>query len=168
FDARVSPVYDFLNATPDRVPMTDWYQTTDARKVGFQARSVVGGVLIKLLADPAVWKKWASRDRATTGNWAPLPPRPRVVTVVPTAEREPVIWRYTFEKPAPNWFQPGFSDAGWKEGPAGFGTPGTPGAVVRTLWNTTDLWIRRQFTMPAGHFPNLRLWVDHDEDVEIY
>ena len=52
FKALVSPVYDFLNTTPDRVPMTDWYETTDAHKAGFQARSVVGGVFIKLLSDP--------------------------------------------------------------------------------------------------------------------
>lgn len=29
--------------------MTDWYQTTDASKQGFRARSVVGGYFMKLL-----------------------------------------------------------------------------------------------------------------------
>ncbi|MCX8036728.1 MAG: DUF4965 domain-containing protein [Candidatus Sumerlaeia bacterium] len=61
FDALVAPVYDFLNDTPDRVPMTDWYWTLDAKKRGFQARSVVGGVFIKLMSDPAMWKKWAGK-----------------------------------------------------------------------------------------------------------
>ncbi len=51
FDAFVAPVFDFLVRTPDRVPMTDWYDTRTARKEGFQARSVVGGVLIKMLAE---------------------------------------------------------------------------------------------------------------------
>jgi hypothetical protein len=60
FDALVTPVYDFLNATPHRVPMTDWYWTHDATKTGFQARSVVGGVFLKLLYDESVWKKWRS------------------------------------------------------------------------------------------------------------
>ena len=49
FDALVDPVWKFLNESPSRVPMTDWYETTDAKQVGFQARSVVGGVFIPLL-----------------------------------------------------------------------------------------------------------------------
>ncbi|OFW08397.1 MAG: glutaminase [Acidobacteria bacterium RIFCSPLOWO2_02_FULL_67_36] len=58
FEALVAPVFDFLNATPHRVPMTDWYWTHDATKTGFQARSVVGGVFLRLLYDESVWKKW--------------------------------------------------------------------------------------------------------------
>jgi len=60
FEALVNPVFDMLNATPNRVPMTDWYWTHDATKVGFQARSVVGGVFLRLLYDAPVWKKWAA------------------------------------------------------------------------------------------------------------
>jgi len=54
--ALVDPVFDFLNTTPHRVPMTDWYWTHDATKTGFQARPVVGGVFLRLLYDQAVWK----------------------------------------------------------------------------------------------------------------
>ena len=31
----MGPVYDFVNHTPQRVPLTDWYQTADARMQGF-------------------------------------------------------------------------------------------------------------------------------------
>jgi hypothetical protein len=61
FQALVDPVFDFLNESPSRVPMTDWYWTIEGKQRGFQARSVVGGVFIKMLADPALWKKWAAR-----------------------------------------------------------------------------------------------------------
>ena len=49
FEALVAPVHLFLNESPARVPMTDWYWTTDGKQAGFQARSVVGGVLVRSL-----------------------------------------------------------------------------------------------------------------------
>jgi len=60
FQELLAPVYDWLNASPTRVPLTDWYWTNSGKQVGFQARSVVGGVYIKMLSDPEVWKKWAA------------------------------------------------------------------------------------------------------------
>src|SRR5579884_1628770 len=75
FDALVSPVYDFLNATPDRSPMTDWYWTDSAKRKGFTARPVVGGLVLRALYDSAMWKKYASRDKTKTARWAALPGR---------------------------------------------------------------------------------------------
>ena len=59
FASFLNPVYDFLNNTPDRVPLTDWYWAHDGKQVGFQARPVVGGVFVKMMADPVLLQKWS-------------------------------------------------------------------------------------------------------------
>ena len=169
FEALLDPVYDFLNDTPDRVPMTDWYWTHNGRRRGFQARPVVGGVFLRMLYEPEIWKKYASRDQTRAAGWAPLPKPPKVVVLLPTAEEQSVVWRYTTQKPGSGWNTIDFDDRSWKEGPAGFGVPDTPGAKVRTLWNTSDIWIRRTFSLRSvPPLDSLRLRIHHDEDAEVY
>lgn len=97
-----------------------------------------------------------------------LPP-PKVETLVPTSERQRQTWRYTLQKPADDWFQPTLQDDNWKTGPGGFGTPGTPGAIIGTQWNTSDIWIRRQFDLESVPTDGqISLTIHHDEDAEVY
>ncbi|MGP8246787.1 MAG: glutaminase domain-containing protein [Bryobacteraceae bacterium] len=61
FEKLIAPVYRWLDESPSRVPLTDWYDTVTGKQQGFQARSVVGGVFVKMLTDPAVWHKYTAR-----------------------------------------------------------------------------------------------------------
>ncbi len=60
----LSPLQSFINESPSRVPLTDWYWTNTGKQAGFQARSVVGGVYIPLLRDQSLWKKWRERAKS--------------------------------------------------------------------------------------------------------
>lgn len=101
-----------------------------------------------------------------------FPGLPRYKVIVPTAQDDDKIrWRYTFDKPPEGWFKPEFDDSGWKEGFGGFGARGTPGAIVRTEWRTSDIWLRREFTLPPlakEELARLMLRIHHDEDAEVY
>jgi hypothetical protein len=95
-------------------------------------------------------------------------PPPAVATVLPTSEDERQTWRYTTERPADDWIADDYDDEPWQTGPGGFGTEGTPGAVIGTEWNTRDIWLRRTFDLkelPAG---DLFAKMHHDEDAELY
>lgn len=57
FEKFIAPLYQFMNETTDRVPMSDWYNTDSKTHVGFKARSVVGGYFMKMLEEKLLPKK---------------------------------------------------------------------------------------------------------------
>ncbi|MFL5627074.1 MAG: glutaminase domain-containing protein, partial [Ktedonobacteraceae bacterium] len=61
FSAFMAPIARWVNETPSRVPLTDWYDTKNGKEVGFQARSVVGGVFIKALANDEIANQWLQK-----------------------------------------------------------------------------------------------------------
>lgn len=94
-----------------------------------------------------------------------LPTAAQATTEVPAA-----TWRYTTQKPPDGWEKPDFNDSSWQQGPAGFGTKGTPGTggAIGTQWNTSDIWIRRTFDLATNDVNDPRLAIHHDEDAEVY
>ena len=169
FKALIAPLIQFINETPQRVPLTDWFWTQNAQQRGFQARPVLGGVFIGLMDNDKIWNKWVKKADSVKGTWAKLPKAPKVEIVVPTSEENAKIWSFTFDKPASDWYSKSFDAdaAGWSKGPGGFGTGGTPGSTSRTNWNSSDIWIVRDFeidSIPA----DLKLYVHHDEDAKVY
>jgi len=78
-------------------------------------------------------------------------------------------WRYTTERPGADWFKPGFDVSAWKEGKSALGTHGTPGMQVRTVWNTSDIWMARSLEVTEAQLkiPGL-LRIIHDEDATVY
>jgi hypothetical protein len=172
FETLFSPIYDYLNGTTTRDPISDSYVTTDITSSGMHARPVVGGLFIRMLSDRTMWMKWAKAGETDASNWdTKLPPSPIVTYLVPTEANTPVIWHYTTtaNPPPADWYTTNFNDSGWKTGPGAFGTP-VGWTNVRTAWTDTpgDIWLRRTFTMPRGGDSHLEFMVYHDEDVQIY
>ncbi len=169
FRAIVDPIARFLNDTPDRNPMTDWFHTLEPRQAGFQARSVVGGVFIKMLSDAQLTQKYARRDvtKDTAWDWAAMPKAPLITEVVLTSRTRSVMWRYTFDQPAGQWQSENYDAGAWRQGAGGFGTV----SDAKTQWNTPDIWARREFNLTAADLANrakLQLYVFHDEDADIF
>ncbi len=168
FAAIMEPVYRFVDETPQRVGMGDWYNTANSNHIGMHSRPVVGGVFLQMLYSKSVWGKWAGRDTLKVGNWAPIPKPPVVTMLVPAADTKPATWSYTVDKPMDGWQKDGYAVGGWKQGLSGFGTHETPGVSVHTIWNTDDIWLRREVDISAAQLRSIQLWLHHDEDVEVY
>lgn len=104
----------------------------------------------------------ASGQGAATPNVAPKALRletdrdmriGRNPALVPTSQKEGQEWHYTLGKPASGWEKPGFDDSMWLAGAGGFGKASTADAVVRTKWQTNEIWIRRTVNLnviPTG------------------
>jgi hypothetical protein len=107
-------------------------------------------------------------DKMTAANKRLYLPPPITRIIVPISQWEGQPWRYTTTKPTDGWEKDNFDDSSWQKGEGGFGTKGTPGAVVRTEWNTSDIWLRRTFELKDKKFDRLCLSIHHDEDAEVY
>ena len=164
FQMLFDPIYTFANYTPQRVPLSDWYNTDNGNMTGFQARSVVGGFFIKMLDDKALWAKWVSKGTDATGPWAPLKFFEFSKTILAPSTDKGFDWKYTINAPANDWFKVEYTDQSWTTGTAGFGSD----ANARTKWNSSDIWMRKTFDVAEVSDKKIAVSTKHDEDVEIY
>jgi hypothetical protein len=115
FQALLGPIWQYANETPSRVPLSDWFVTTDGKRKGFQARPVVGGIFIKMLAEQTMWSQWAKRGGNATGPWAPIPigvastPLPGLRKLMDTPLRDTSICR----GPDGTWYLTGTVEPFW-------------------------------------------------------
>jgi hypothetical protein len=110
-------------------------------------------------------------NRINASNQKAATARLYLSAVLPSSQTQGRLWSYTTSTPPANWYATNFNASAWSTGLAGFGTAGTPGAVVRTTWNTADIWLRQTFTLgPLTPLERSQMvfYVYHDEDCEIY
>ena len=109
-------------------------------------------------------------DIAETAKWhkSLFGPPPVMTDLLPTSEKDARSWRYTTATPSKGWELSEFKDDIWKLGKGGFGTKGTPGAIIGTEWNTKDIWIRQAFELKEVPKGDLYLRIYHDEDAEVF
>ena len=95
--------------------------------------------------------------------------------LLPTSKEAPHAWRYRFDSPGEGWSGdygrsldlPG-PELGWQEGQAGFGSDGTPGAIVRTTWTSPDIWLVTDFQLGALPEGEIVLNLHHDEEATVW
>jgi hypothetical protein len=83
------------------------------------------------------------------------------------SRKETQEWKFTVSEPPDDWTQRSFSDDAWQRGPGGFGTKGTPGAAVHTVWNDRDIWLRKTFSVETVP-ERVSLLLHHDDEAEVY
>ena len=79
FKQQIAPLVRWMNETPSRVPLPDWYDTKTGTQEAFQARSVVGGVFLKALADEALARKWQAHSEMIALHPSTLQPAETVI-----------------------------------------------------------------------------------------
>lgn len=86
-------------------------------------------------------------------------------TILPASDEAAYNVQYTEEQPADGWMNTSFDDSNWKTGAAPFSDDDRQ---AKTLWKSSNLWVRRTFTLNAIPDRKLYLKLFHDDNVEVY
>lgn len=80
-------------------------------------------------------------------------------------------FKYITNQPQGNWKDINYDDSTWKKGEGGFASEEVKGATTRyqgTLWDSQNIFLRKEFTVDPSATGNLALRVNHDGDTQIY
>ena len=152
---------------------------------GYIPMSQEGGIVLGVGGDNSNWSAGDFYEGVMTAGYPPNAAEDavqanivsvgyepaRYTEVVPTSEKTKQSWKYTTAAPASSWNTGAFDDGAWQTGNGGFGTAGTPGAIIGTAWSTADIWLRRTFNpgaLTAQQIAGLVVRLHHDEDAEVY
>ncbi len=153
---RVSSLLDRLHILRESSGLSAavYTQTTDV-ETECNGLLTYDRAVAKVAPETAAMATWSSRERKSR-------------VIVPNALYAHVTWKYTTNQPNAHWMEPGYEDSTWQTGVGGFGTQGTPGAVVNTVWDSDDVWLRREFVLDDKDLHGARIQIHHDEDAQVY
>lgn len=138
--------------------------TRTAESVRLVADSLTAGHIRRADADRRIGDLRSLIEKTVDGvQWAQADSKP----VVSDARSGGSEWRYRYGEFLEDAHLQGFDDSGWRSGRGGFGTRGTPGAIVGTEWAAKQITLRQDFllqSIPEG----LILSLHHDERARIY
>jgi len=86
-------------------------------------------------------------------------------TILPAADERNYECRYTEAVPLDRWTEVNFNDQNWKRGIAPFSDNSRNG---KTIWKTSDIWMRRVFELNNTSFNHLWLKMQQDDNAEVY
>jgi len=144
--------------------MTDWYETKNAKKIGFTG-AVVGACSRRCSTTRPCGRNGANRDKTKASVGRRFPAFAKV-TLSCCGDKQAATWRYTTEKPSKT-AQADFNDFVLKEGQSGFRTRGRP-ARSSAQCGTRGVLAAPRVEIPADQAGGTSTLLHHDEDVEIY
>lgn len=110
-------------------------------------------------------------NRLRTSNLNAINKQLLMEDVLPNSQKQSQSWNYSTITPDSSWYQTDFDDSKWSIANGPFASEGTPDIHMGTSWTSSDIWLRKQFslgTLNTEDLNNLVFNLYHDEDCDIY
>lgn len=85
--------------------------------------------------------------------------------ILPASDESLYEVSYTETRPEGDWTAISYKADNWQKGQAPFGNDA---AMVKTVWKSHDIWVRRSFTLNTIDGRPLFLKIQHDDNTEVY